>query len=129
MKPVFSSSFIQYCFSQSFDSNRWISELTMLKDIGINEIILQTIADTGVKYAVYPTKITGYTCNNIDMIGTVLSAADSLGMKVRIGLGFNNEWWTKNASSQDWLNTEASINDCSVLQWETFVLGFLVNIF
>jgi len=71
----------------------------MLKDIGINEIILQTIADTGVKYAVYPTKITGYTCNNIDMVGTVLSAADSLGMKVRIGLGFNNEWRTKNASS------------------------------
>ena len=125
MKPVFSSSFIQYWFCQNFDSKRWIAELIMLKDIGINEIILQTIADTGVKYAVYPTKITGY----IDMVGTVLSAADSLGMKVRIGLGFNNEWRTKNASSQDWLNTEASINDCSVLQWETFVLGFLVNIF
>lgn len=111
VKPVFSSTFIQYWFSQSFDSNRWIAELTMLKDIGINEIILETIADTGVKYAVYPTKIPGYTCNDIDMVGTVLSVADSLGMKVRIGLGFNNEWWTMNASSQDWLNSEASINN------------------
>ena len=111
VKPVFSSSFIQYWFSQSFDSNRWIAELTMLKNIGINEIILQTIADTGVKYAVYPTKIPGYTCNDIDMVGTVLSAADSLGMKVRIGLGFNNDWWTMNASNQLWLNSEASINN------------------
>ena len=100
MKPVFSSSFIQYWFSQSFDYNRWIAELTMLKNIGINEIILQTIADTRVKYAVYPTKIPGYTCNDIDMVGTVLSAADSLGMKVRIGLGFNSEWWIMNAFSQ-----------------------------
>ena len=110
VKPVFSSSFIQYWLAQSFDYNRWLAELTMLRNIGINEIILQSIADTKIKYAVYPTKIPGYTCNNIDMVETVLSAADFLGMKVRIGLGFNSHWWVMNAFSKCWLNLQASIN-------------------
>lgn len=110
VKPVFSSSFIQYWLAKSWEYDRWVSELTMLQSIGISEIILQEIADTKAKYAVYPTKITGYTCNDIDMVGTVLKAADSLGMKVRIGLGFNKCWWRMNAFSQRWLNFEAQIN-------------------
>ncbi|GIM28390.1 hypothetical protein CPJCM30710_10560 [Clostridium polyendosporum] len=110
VKPVFSSSFIQYWFAKSWEYDRWINELTMLQNIGISEIILQEIADTKDKYAVYPTKIAEYTYNDIDMVGTVLKAADSLGMKVRIGLGFNKRWWIMNAFSQRWLNFEAQIN-------------------
>lgn len=110
VKPLFSSSFIQYWFAQNWEYDRWIDELNMLKNIGINEIILQTIADTRNKYTVYPTKISGYTSNDIDMVELVLSAADSLGMKVRIGLGFNNLWWIMNAFSYRWLNSEAETN-------------------
>ena len=110
VKPVFKSSFIQYWLAKSWDYDRWINELTMLQNIGISEIILGEIADTKAKYAVYPTKITGYTCNDIDMVGTVLKAADSVGMKVRIGLGTNSNWWIMNAYSQLWLNIEAKIN-------------------
>lgn len=109
-KPVFSSSFIQYWFAQNWKYDRWFNELSVLQNIGISEIILGNVADTRVKYAVYPTKITGYTCNDIDMIETALQAADSLGMKVRIGLGFNNRWWIMNAFNQRWLNSEAEIN-------------------
>lgn len=109
-KPVFSSSFIQYWFAQNWEYDRWLNELIMLQNIGISEIILQSVADTRIKYAVYPTKITGYTCNDIDMVETVLQAANSLGMKVRIGLGFNNRWWIMNAFNQRWLNSEAEIN-------------------
>lgn len=110
VKPVFSSSFIQYWFAQNWDYYRWFDELSMLQNIGISEIILQSVADTRVKYAVYPTKIIGYTCNDVDMVETVLQAADSLGMKVRIGLGFNNRWWIMNAFNKSWLNSEAEIN-------------------
>jgi hypothetical protein len=110
VKPVFSSSFVQYWLAKNWKYERWINELTMLQDIGISEIILQKIADTNGKYAVYPTRITGYTCNDIDMVGTVLKAADFLGMKVRIGLGFNERWWVMKAYSHSWLNFEAQIN-------------------
>jgi hypothetical protein len=110
-KPVFQSSFIQYWYSENFDLNRWKQELTMLKGLGINEIILQTIADTKIKYAVYPTKISGYTHNDVDMLENVLETADSLSMKVRVGIGFNDEWWNKTATDAAWLNNEAETNN------------------
>lgn len=110
VKPVFSSSFIQYWFAQNWKYDRWLNELSMLQNIGISEIILQSVADTRIKYAVYPTKIAGYICNDIDMVETVLQAADSIGMKVRIGLGFNDRWWIMNAFNKRWLNSEAEIN-------------------
>lgn len=110
-KPVFQSSFIQYWYSQDFDPNRWKQELTMLKEIGVNEIILQTIADTKNKYTVYPTKLPGYTHNDVDMLENVLKEADLLSMKVRIGIGFNDEWWNKRATDLTWLNYEAAANN------------------
>lgn len=110
VKPVFSSSFIQYWFAKDWECDRWIDELTMLKKVEISEIILQSVADTRSRYAVYPTKLMGYTCSDIDMVDTALKAADSIGIKVRIGLGFNSQWWIMNAFSQKWLNSEAQIN-------------------
>jgi len=88
----------------------------MLQKIGINEIILQSIADTKLHYAVYPTKMDGYTCNSIDMVGTALDAADAIGMNVRIGLGFNNDWWSKNIYDQTWLDDEAEVNKVIVTE-------------
>jgi len=110
IKPVFSSSFIQYWFAENWDYDRWINEFTMLQHIGISEIILGEVADIKDMYAVYPTKMAGYTYNHIDMVGTVLKAADSVGMKVRIGLGSNSNWWIMNAYNEQWLNLIASIN-------------------
>jgi hypothetical protein len=109
-KPLFSSSFIQYWYCEDFDQVRWKQELEMLKELGINELILQTVAYTDTKYAVYPTKIEGYKSNDVDMLENVLSMADLLSMKVRVGLGFNNDWWIKRASDLNWLNNEAVKN-------------------
>jgi hypothetical protein len=110
IKPVFSSSFIQYWYAQDWDEARWMDEFTMLQNIGINEIILQDVADTKSLYTSYITSLPGYTPNNVDMLENALSAADKIGMHVRVGLGFNNDWWNKNASDSAWLNTEASKN-------------------
>lgn len=110
VNPVFQSSFIQYWYSEDFDRERWKQELVMLKKLGVNEIILQTIADTKTKYAVYPTSLPGYSHNDVDMLENVLSEADLLSVKVRMGIGFNDEWWNKRAVDQTWLNNEASAN-------------------
>lgn len=109
-KQVFESSFIQYWYSQNFDSKRWKQELTMLKELGINEIILQTIGDTKAKHVVYPTNLVDYTHNEVDMLENVLAEADLLSMKVRVGLGFNDEWWDKRARDSVWLTSEAETN-------------------
>lgn len=110
IRPTFNSSFIQSWYCQNWDLNRWLQEYKMLQKIGINEIIIQTIADTKAKNTVYPTKLEGYLSNSIDVVGTALEAADIVGMNVRIGLGFNNDWWVKNALDPDWLIKEARIN-------------------
>jgi hypothetical protein len=107
---VFSSSFIQYWYAMDWNEDRWIEELTMLNNIGVEELILQTIADTKNKFTVYQTEMDGYTSNDMDMVETVLSAADSVGIRVRIGLGFSEDWWSKNAADRDWLMSEAGEN-------------------
>ncbi len=107
---VFSSSFIQPWFIESWDYARWTDELTMLKDVGINEIIIQNTVDTKSRYAIYPTKIEGYTCAEKDVIYTALSAAECVGTEIRLGLGENSGWWTGNTFINSWLKSEAEIN-------------------
>jgi hypothetical protein len=110
VKPIFSSSFIQYWFAQDWTLERWQQEFTMLKEIGINEIILQNIADTKIKETAYKTSMAGYISNDIDMLENALTAADNIGISVRMGLGFNGDWWNKNASDAAWLQAEVNTN-------------------
>lgn len=109
-ESTFSSSFIQYWYCQNWEYERWFKELQMLQKIGISEIVLQSIVDTKAHYAVYPTKMAGYSSNSIDMVETALLAADNLSMGVRIGLGFNEDWWSLKAHLPSWLDHEAEIN-------------------
>ncbi len=85
---VFSSSLIQSWYTKDWNEERWTEELIALKDDSVEELIIQTIADTKHEYATYPTDMADYQCNGVDMIGNVLSAADSVGIRIRLGLGF-----------------------------------------
>lgn len=109
-KPLFTSSFIQKWYAENFTLERWIAELKMLKDIGITEIILQSVADTKNKNTAYPTEISGYTSNEKDMILLALDAAKDIGMKVRIGTAEGDDWWKKGWYDLNWLIEEAEIN-------------------
>lgn len=109
-KPFFISSFIQKWYAKDFTIERWVDELQMLKDIGIREIILQSIVDTKNKYAVYPTEISGYSFSEKDMVLFALDAAKSVGMKVRVGLGENDDWWERGWHDFNWLSEEAEIS-------------------
>jgi hypothetical protein len=83
----------------------------MLRNVGIREIILQSVVDTKDKYAVYPTEIDGYSASDKDMILLALNAAKSVGVKVRIGLGENDDWWKKGWYDSSWLSKEAAISN------------------
>lgn len=110
VKPLLGGTFIQYWLCSDWDLERWAQEYEMLKDIGINEVILQYTFNSKDKYTLYPTKLPGYTCNDVDMISNALTAADSSGMNIRIGLAYNSDWWNKGSSDIDWLNIEAEAN-------------------
>lgn len=113
-KMVFRASFIQYSYCQNWEPERWREEMDMLKAVGIEELILQTVADTGSRYAAYPTQIDGYTAGPTDMVGRALAAAEEAGLRIRLGLGFNKEWWGEIARETAWLEREAAANTAIV---------------
>jgi hypothetical protein len=112
VKPIIGSSFIQSWYCEDWDQTRWRNELSMMKDVGISEVIIQNTVDTtpGNQYASYYTSIRDYTSNDVDLLENVLNAADDLGMSVRIGTGNNDNWWSKGATDTTWLTNEANIN-------------------
>lgn len=109
-KPLFTSSFIQKWYAKDFTLERWIDELQMLQDIGLREVILQSVVDTKKKYAVYPSKINGYLVSEKDVILLALDAAKIVGIKVRVGLGESDDWWEKGWYDFNWLSEESIIN-------------------
>lgn len=110
--PLFESSFIQSWYCKDWDFTRWQNELTMLKDVGINELIIQNTFDTtpANKNASYKTIIPGYHSNSVDLLENALTAADAIGVKIRLGTGDNEDWWRKGASDSVWLAGEANMN-------------------
>ena len=118
IKPVFGSSFIQSWYCERWDLIRWNQELTMIKDAGINEVILQCIIDNSLtsKYAYYQSSIVGFTSNSVDILENALVAADHIGMKIRVGTGYNSDWWSKCANDVTWLITESNFNKAVVAE-------------
>ncbi|MDQ7092239.1 DUF4434 domain-containing protein [Desulfosporosinus sp. PR] len=116
IRPKFSSSFIQSWYCRNWDYDRWLEEYRMLQAIGIQEVILQSISDTKSHFAVYQTNMKGYSSHNVDMLETALSAADRTGMNVRIGLGFNDDWWSVENQDGKWLAREAEANSLIITE-------------
>lgn len=112
VKPIFGSSFIQSWYCEDWSTERWLRELSMLKDIGINEVIIQNTVDTtpAHKFASYNSSIAGYTSSEVDVLENALTEADILGMKVRVGTADNDDWWRKGATDKTWLANEANTN-------------------
>lgn len=118
VEPYFRGSFIQAWYCQDWDIHRWHQELSMLQDVGIAEVIIQSAVNTAAadKYASYPTLIAGYRSNDVDFLAHALRAADDLTMKIRIGTGDSREWWKKGvwwkkgAWDRNWLLNEAEEN-------------------
>lgn len=111
-KPIFRSSFIQSWYCRDWNLTRWQTELSMLKDVGINEVIIQNTVDIAPEkiFASYKTAIPRFSSNAVDLIENALTAADAIGVKVRVGTGDNEDWWKKGASDSVWLANEANTN-------------------
>ena len=104
------STFIQSWYCKDWTLERWESEMDMLKNIGVEELIIQETADTKNKITMYKTSMEGYSSNSTDMVENLLTAADKYNMNVRIGLGFSSDWWVYNANNEEWLKEEMNTN-------------------
>jgi hypothetical protein len=109
--PRFSGSFIQPWLLASWDSITLSSSLGHLRDACITTEILQWTLDTAAKTVAYPTSLPGYTrMSSVDLVGTLLSAADATGVQVYLGLQLGSDWFDNSANNPAWLAAQASLS-------------------
>jgi hypothetical protein len=86
----------------------WEQEFALMKALGIDLWIYQWVGDSKLKTTIYPTRLAGYTqSSSFDQVDLALSLANKHGIKVFLGLVFNDDWWQKEGSDRDWLLREA----------------------
>jgi hypothetical protein len=112
--PTVEGTFIQDWLTESWDDCRWQKELTSLKKIGINYLILApsvSVDKNGRIRYIYPSL---YSKRNErspkDVIDICLRNAKRVGMKVFLGLNMDDKWWSANFS-EDWLYKQMEIGN------------------
>ena len=89
-------SFLQPHLCHKWDDVRWQQEFAAMREAGMDFVILMSTADTdtaGVTRAIYPTAIEGINHSGNDVVDACLRNAQRAGMKVVIGLNFDDRWW------------------------------------
>lgn len=106
--PIADGTFIQPYLVNGWNDKKWQSELSVLKEAGMHYIILQSTADRvdgGAVMTVYPTKIKGFKMykNYSNVVDACLRNAEKAGIKVFVGLNFDNYWWDWHARDPSWV--------------------------
>lgn len=107
VKAFFSGSFIQPWFVHEWSDARWDEEMKMLKKAGMKYLIYASALsteDNGNRTAIYPTNISNVTTVD-NSLEKCLKSAQENGIKIFIGINFNNYWWKCDMSSS-WLQDE-----------------------
>jgi Domain of unknown function (DUF4434)/F5/8 type C domain len=101
--PVLTTSVIQPELADQYSQRQWRRELEAMKAVCMDTLVLQWTADTQKHTTVYPSGLAGFTQNTQhDLVDQVLRAADAEGMKVWLGTGFNDDWWSNVTYDRAW---------------------------
>lgn len=110
--PRFSGSFIQEYLVRDWTNQRWDQEMNMLKEAGMEYLIYapSLFTDTsGISHSVYPSKLTKKTMQG-NSIEKCLQSAQKYGIRVFIGLNFNDRWWKVDYDAS-WLINQMEIGN------------------
>lgn len=104
-------TFIQSWLCSCWTDERWQQELQNLKSLGMEYLILGDSADknkSGTWYTYYPSQLSGLKdgYGGRDVIENALRNCKKAGIKVFIGMGFDESWWD-NFKNATWLNAAA----------------------
>ena len=96
--PIAEGTFIQESLVANWDDTRWQQELKLLKDVGMNYLIFAPAMLTDKKEKnryLYPSSFSSKSeKTSKDLIDICLRNAKKCGLKVFIGLNFNDRWWS-----------------------------------
>lgn len=104
-----SGTFIQSWLCSAWSDERWAEELSMLKDLGMEYIVLGDSAvksTSGTWYKYYPSQLDGLKEANgsVKTVENALRNCQKYGFKVFIGMGLDEKWWDKFVYDPAWLN-------------------------
>ena len=116
--PHVIGSFMQPGAFESYSKSRMIEHLQYMKDVGIEILILQWSFTTDASGKVTGTfydhsfaaneKTKGCLEYN-DLVKTILSAAEEVGVKVFLGLNENGDWWSKGLNDKNYLTAQTNV--------------------
>lgn len=113
--PIVNGSFIQCDMVYTWDDKMWMKEFEYLKEVNMDYLVLMGVSSTegnSVK-TIYPTKISGAIMkyDGIDVLDILLRNAEKAGMKIFLGIHFNNDWWIKYGYDPSWLYAQMNIGN------------------
>jgi hypothetical protein len=107
--PRIDGSFIQPALVDGWSAPQLSAEFTTLTNACITSQVLQWTADTKNNTTVYPSGLSGYSqSTSTDVVGRLLTAADTAQVTEYLGLQTNDDWWTNYGKNKAWLNAEAT---------------------
>jgi hypothetical protein len=87
------------------------AEYAAMKDVAMNHVIWQWTVDSNKRVAYYPTNLPGFSrASSQDLVGLSLQEAEKKGLKVWLGLNWNDDWDKHYANSEKWLANEVDLN-------------------
>lgn len=110
--PRFCGSFLQPWLSSDWDMARWEQEMNMLKNAGIQYLIYGPAWSMDINGQIttcYPSKLFNSSVQNAS-IDKCLASAQKYGIKIVLGLNFNDKWWNSTVSA-DWLVSQMNIGN------------------
>lgn len=116
--PTLCGSFMQPNAFKDYSYDRMRQHLQHMYDVGIDMLILQWSFETtsdGVTIVYFDSgfdesdKARSFDESGKDFLDTLLRAAESVGVKVFIGLNDNAEWWQKSVTDKAWLDSQTEL--------------------
>jgi hypothetical protein len=118
-KVVMDGSFVQPKLCGSWTDARWQQEFSAMKEAGMHYLVIGPLAESfSNKKArmLYPSALPNTelarNLNGRDMVDICLRNAESAGIKVFIGIGMNDKWWSgPDSLDSNWLYNQMNFDN------------------
>ena len=119
--PHFDGSFLQANLCGSWTDARWQEEFAAMKDAGMHYLVIGPVAQSyqgRSAETLYPSSLPntemargGNGMPYPDIVDACLRNAESAGMKVFIGIGMNDKWWSLSMADSTWLYNQMDFDN------------------
>ena len=103
--PIADGTFIQENLVANWDDAQWQKELGFLKEAGMHYLVFAPtlLTNNEINQAIYLSSLPDIKIRyQVDLVENCLRNAQKAGLKVFLGLNFNEKWWTA-SFTPEWL--------------------------